>query len=159
MRGRKIYDLITLANHSPSKWAREMMREYHKEGDQFTDIKVWLVTNNYSLKDLKKKFKFEDLPCLVVTEHIASNRKKREHFYRDEIEQAIRTLTTEEIRKNAILCRKRPVSSLRMRVHKAKQKHTGDVLPAKDDDKAVKHDMPKVRKRKGSGSKKNATNT
>jgi hypothetical protein len=136
-----------------------MAREYYKEGEQFTEIKMWFVTNNYALKDMKRKFKFEDLPCLVVTEHIASNRKRREHFYRDEIEQTIRTLTTEEMRKHARSSRHRIVSPLRMRVREAEQKYTRDVIPAEDDDKTVKHDMPKVRKRKGSGSKKDATNT
>lgn len=158
MRGRKSYDLITLANHQPSRWARDMITEYRKDTEGFTEVKLWLVTNNISLKEMKRQFKFDDLPCLVVTEQIASNRKRREYFYRDKIEQTIRELTTKEMRKNAQLNKRQSSSSLRLRLHKAEQTYKRDVIPAADDDKASTGDMPKMSKRKGKRSKKVTTN-
>lgn len=153
MIGPKSYDLITLANHQPSLWAREMVEEYRKD-EGFTQVKLWLVTNNYSLKDLKRKFKFADLPCLVVTERIASNRKRSERYYKDKIEQAIRLLATQEIRKNAKLTTRESAASLRLRVHKAKREFKRDVIPAAEDPEESKGDMPKVSKRKRKPSKK-----
>lgn len=158
MTGRKTYDLIALANHAPSRWARDTVKEYRKIGDQFTEVRLWLVTNNLSMKELKKQFKFDDLPCLVVTEQIASNRKSREYFYRDKIETKIRELTTKEMRKNARLNKKPPSDSLRLRVHKAEQAYKRDVIPAAEDVSPHAGDMPKVSKRKGKRSKKTTTN-
>lgn len=154
MRGRKTYDVITLANHQPSQWARDTVKEYRKEGNQFTEIGLWLVTNNMSLHEMKRKFKFSDLPCLVITEQIASNRKSREHFYRDEIEIKIRELTTKEIRKNARLAKRESSASLRLRLHKAKREYQRDVIPAAEDDETVTGHMPEVSERKGKRSKK-----
>jgi len=157
MQGRKTYDLITLANHQPSQWARDTIKEYRKEGSQFTEIRLWLVTNNLSLHEMKRKFKFRDLPCLVVTEQIASNRKKREHFYRDKIEIKIRELTTREMRKNARLTKRESAASLRLRLRKTKpevMRVERDVLPAAEDAQGSAGDMSKVSKRKGKRSKK-----
>ena len=150
----KTYNLITLANHRPSLWVREMVEEYRKDGEGFTHVKLWLVTNNYSMKDLKKQFKFDDLPCLVVTEQIASNRKHREHYYKDEIEQIVRSLAKKEMRDNARSTVRESTAALRLRLHKAKREYKRDVIPAAEDVQEDTGNMPKVSKRKGKRSKK-----
>jgi hypothetical protein len=154
----KSYDLITLANHQPSKWARDMITEYRREGERFTEIRLWLVTNNLSLRQLKRKFKFDDLPCLIITEQIASNRKRKEYFYRDNIEQAVRALTMKEMRKHARINKGQSSDSLRLRLHKAEQAYKRDVIPAAEDVSPPTGDMPEVSKRKGKRSKKTTTN-
>lgn len=127
MYTKKKYNLIVLANHKPSKWAKETVLEYFG-GKTFIDFQLWRVTTGYSLKEFKKKFKFNDLPCLVVEEYISGNRKRKEHFYGDEIEKTCREVTKEGIRESARATQRENSARLRLR---AKRGFDGDVIPAR----------------------------
>jgi len=129
MIGDKVYCLIVLANHKPSKWALETAHEYFG-GKSYFKCSIHRVTNNYSLKFNKRKFKFTDLPCLHVTECVAKGKYKKELYYGDDIEIQCKEGARKEMRRESRLIQRESASSLRLRVHKDKQKFRRDVLPA-----------------------------
>ena len=129
----KTYDLIVLANHPPSRLAEDAVKEYSEGKGDFTEVEIWRVTNNYALKNLKRKFKFEDLPCFVITTQITKTRKRKDLFYSDEIEEICRGEFREAVRKNAkqIIRETKARSNLGLRVSNAKSKiNPRDVFPA-----------------------------
>ena len=133
MYKQKEYDLIVLANHKPSLEALRFVEEISKGKGEFVQLKIWRVTNNYALKDLKRKFKFEDLPCFVVTTNIAKTRKQKDHYYKDEIEEICRGEFQKVIRENArrVTRETRARHNLGLRVSNAKHKiRSRDVFPA-----------------------------
>lgn len=133
MRKPKKYYLVVLANHPPSKQVSDMVKEYRRYETYYTQIEVYRVTNSLTMKEFKRKFKFEDLPCLLVTTQIAATRKKREHFYGDDIETQVKKMFQKELRKNAKLAQRESAAALRVRLRKGHGKRQRDVIPAADD--------------------------
>lgn len=144
MIGNKHYSLIILANHKPSKWALETIHEYFG-GKSYVHVDIYKVTNNYSLKSWKRKFKFDDLPCLHIKECVAKGKYKKECYYGDDIEIQCKEGARKEIRNESRRVQRERAASLRLRVRQAQQtREHGIVLPAPGENATSRRNMPDV---------------